>query len=317
MAQHPASGRHHVRTLSFCFAPLWTDTDFLLVLQQTPSLERLSLQTLTDITDMSLQQLPRHLGRYCAQLTELTLSRCRELGPDTFSALKNCPFKSLTIELSDMDGHMSEKMIMDLTSSGFDGLVQLSLGSKTFDSDFIDRLLSAAAAAASSWPHLTHLTIYNYRINPIGDNDGGGGGALISFLQSHPGLKELSLMMGRYDDTFLYALANIHPPPPNLTHLALDLTRHISGSAVRCLVEHWPMLCSVTLCDCGMTPAMFPESSQESHYETLNDVTVEYLDQDTIHKIQLGRHASRTETDNNNNNKRFVWKWPWNIWCVH
>ncbi|ORZ07175.1 hypothetical protein BCR42DRAFT_426463 [Absidia repens] len=306
----------------------WTDSDVLLVLQQTPDLDCLSISSWTDIPDASfLQHLPRYcahltslklyhthitqhtvdaLGHYGPQLTELTLGECRHLGPDTFSVLsKTCRLTALTIELSDLGDPVSDKVVQDLTSgNGFGDLVQLTLGSRTLDSDFIDDLLFSSAAAAASgkgWPHLDKLIIYKYR--PLD-----GSSRLVPFLQSHPGLKELSLVLGRYDDTLLHALATLQPPPPHLTHLKLDFARNISAGAVRHLVQQWPMLRSVTLSDCDMTPAMFPEADKESHYETLTDVTVEYLDEDAIHKIRQGGYVSTSDTSNNSKKKRSIWK---------
>ncbi|ORZ07170.1 hypothetical protein BCR42DRAFT_426459, partial [Absidia repens] len=305
----------------------WTDSDVLLVLQQTPDLDRLSISSWTNIPDASfLQHLPRlcphltslalfdtnitqhtmdALGHYGPQLTELTLSGCRHLGPDTFSAFsKRCGLTSLRIELFDMGDPVSEKVIQDLTyGSGFGDLVQLTLGSRTFDSDFIDDLLFSSAAAAASgkgWPHLDKLIIYKYIPQD------GGSSRLVPFLQSHPGLKELSLVLGRYDDTLLHALATLQPPPPHLTHLELDFARNISAGAVRRLVQQWPMLRSVTLLHCDMTPAMFPEAGKESHYGTLTDVTVEYLDVDAIHKVRQGGYVSTSDACNNNKKKIYL-----------
>ncbi|CAO3596865.1 unnamed protein product [Absidia cylindrospora] len=117
----------------------------------------------------------------------------------------------------------------------------------------IDHLLSTAAAATASgtstgkvWPHMDKLIISKY--NPA-SRDGNGG--IIPFLESHPGLKELTLMMGRYDDTLSDALANIHPPPPNLTYIwqcCPSFGRTLAYASLRHPLQLWhdPRSCFLT-----------------------------------------------------------------------
>ncbi|ORZ07174.1 hypothetical protein BCR42DRAFT_442878 [Absidia repens] len=299
MSQHHHIGRH-IRALSVNNC-VWTDTEFLSVIEHTRWLEDLQLINLKHITDTSLQHLGRHcprlrililyhmdisqpsmdaLGQHCYQLTELTVANCWKLGPDTFSAvIDGCPLEMLHIEYPSL-GLITDKVAMDLANH-FDRLTELEL--MYLPIGFIERLLSAAATAAGSWPHLTHLTINNYDVNYQGN---GGDGALVPFLQTHPGLQVLDLNQSQFNLKLLKAISAIHHP--KLMDLHLQRVRRLkdNGAVLRQLVRDCPMLCYISLDVCMVPSSSFPEAGTACISQRYHNM-LQYLDHEAITKIRL------------------------------
>ncbi|CAO3601104.1 unnamed protein product [Absidia cylindrospora] len=212
------------------------------------------------------------LGQHCYQLSELTVANCWKLGPDTFSALVDCPLEKLCIEYPS-SGLETWKAVMDLTSH-FDRLTELELLCSPLR--LMERLLSTAT---TSWPHLTHLTIDNYKVTPTGD-----GGALIPFLQTHPGLQILDLRQGQFNSLFLEAMSAIHP---KITQLHLWCVHGVTDTAVlRQLVQDCPLLCYLSLGACHIPSSKFPEAGVAC-LDGRDHTTVHHLDQEAINKIRL------------------------------
>ncbi|CAO3601078.1 unnamed protein product [Absidia cylindrospora] len=323
-------GGRFVRHLVLCMT-LWTDDEFLLVMQHTTHLERLSMNTPINITDRSLKHLPRHcprlndleltivpiaqptmdaLGQHCHQLTRLTLHDCNDLGPDTFSSLMPCPLTCLNIEGPPAGLTTTTKVIKDLVSHGFDQLTHLTLGNSKFDdinNEFISNLLSLAATP-DTWPRLTHLWISCYipRDRDTIYGHGAFASGLVRFLQSHGGgLEHLGLVSGQYNDSVLDAIGAIRPPPPRLTSLSLVASKKITARGVRRLVQQWPMLSSVSLGSClKMTLDKFPEVTNNNdiiHFPIGSSSTrsqVQRLDEEATRMIRQGSNHGVSQLNN-------------------
>ncbi|CAO3601101.1 unnamed protein product [Absidia cylindrospora] len=279
----------------------WTDTTLLVLLERIPRLVSLHIGVKTRITDHSVQQLGRHcrqltglslhrvpvtqlsmdaLGQHCRHLRHLSLDACHALGSNTFAALKHCPLEHLSIR-SPSPWMLSEPGIMDVMQCHA-RLTHLALPGSPMA--FIERLL--LLLSTHPLPHLACLTISHYK----GTHDDPG--ALVPFLQTHTGLKELGLCFGVFSDITLDGMAALERF--QLTHLRLDGTRSVSVPAIRRLIQHCPRLRYVSLAMCSRTEFEFPEASQRClttrtfAYPHHGDVHhVDHLDQDAITKIRL------------------------------
>ncbi|ORZ07187.1 hypothetical protein BCR42DRAFT_426480 [Absidia repens] len=302
--QDPFTGRasaQHVRDLALSHRR-WTDTDFIFVMQQTCHLETLSILS-RHITDTSLRLLPRHsprlhtlklygssvsqftidaLGQHCHQLTHLTLSHCRNLGPDTFSALTRCPLTYLAIEHPGpgLTATFEKKVIHDLTCPAFgDGLRHLVLDVHSSSLGFIHRLLYLATTSHRNvWHGLVSLTIAGY------DHSNTNHDCLVVFLQSRrrSSLKHLHLLRAKHIDTLFNSSLTL-----DLTHVSLIHSSNVNERAIRRLVcQCCPMLQSMDLLGCQLTPAMLPEASSSCHMQCETMTTVHRLDEDAINKIR-------------------------------
>ncbi|CAO3588884.1 unnamed protein product [Absidia cylindrospora] len=279
----------------------WTDDALLLLMEHVALLEELTINNGNNLSDTSLQQLPRYcphlkklhlvgcrmtqpsfkaLGQYCPQLSRLTIKHCRDLPPDAFTILADaatqyhhaCSLERLCLSFGALPGlslSLEDETAMDLTV--LHGLTHLTLCDPP--AAILRRIATHSRTCCSSsswwwwwWPRLISLTIFG--CYDLMDSD------VIPLLQMCGGddggdglrLEHLRLMNGDLSDATLDAI----PAGNRLMTVDVSNNHRITHRAVRRLIIRSPLLTWIDVSSCGgVNMDHFPETAAgQQHYRS-------------------------------------------------
>ncbi|KAI8384248.1 uncharacterized protein BYT42DRAFT_561878 [Radiomyces spectabilis] len=240
------------------------DRTCLLLLRSVPNLETLLIYESQDLTDKSLSQLSRYCPQLeelyldgvnisyrsihhlslCRHLRKLTLQSCPNLLPITLFPLANCPIEYLDIASSRwLD---AENTAFDLRS--FHHLTHLDVVCcRSVCSRFLHHI---------STPHEDGtMPLANLRYFSVGGSDDIDDEALITFVQSHARLEQLTILMCAVTDLSLGAIQRLS----NLRHLDISYCVGVTANGVRQVVHACPLLEMIGLKNTGILKTDFPE----------------------------------------------------------
>ncbi|CAO3601115.1 unnamed protein product [Absidia cylindrospora] len=278
-------------------------------------LETLVLRNAEDLTDTSLEHLPRHcprllnlnvgnsritplffraLGQYCHQLWKLTLgSGTQDLTPDAFLAFgADCPLKVLVLDLENDDDDdygalyqedgQDEPIPFDLT--GLHHLTHLTINRGSME--MLERILPTGDLDDNNFgtvhglPQLTHLTLYQC-YNIVDE-------MLTPFLEMHPDLKSLEVYGGDLCDGTLETIAECIP---NIRNVRMDDIKNITDHGLRQLVRSCRQLTTVTCLNTEIVAEDMPEAGEHCLNLMVSedeDACLDWLDEEAIDKIRKG-----------------------------
>ncbi|ORZ07159.1 hypothetical protein BCR42DRAFT_426446 [Absidia repens] len=328
---HPSVG-HHIRHLDLGSSYTWKDDALLLLMPHVRLLETLILRNAEQLTDVSLEHLPRHcpelrsldvgnsrittisfdaLRQFCPHLWQLTLgTTTKDLAADAFVGLGSpCRLKALVLNLEHYEddddedgggGFFEEDDPADpFCLTGFHHLTHLTIHHGPMR--MLERLFPTydgddgddPAVARFALPALTHLTLYDCP-NVVDE-------MLVPFLETHPDLQSLEVYgSGDLCDGTLEAIAEFIP---NIRNVRIDDNINITHHGLRQLVRRCRLLTTVSCANTEINAEEIPEAGEHCLNLMVSedeDIYLEWLDEDAIDTIRKDKPEDEVNSNNNN-----------------
>ncbi|CAO3588764.1 unnamed protein product [Absidia cylindrospora] len=295
---------------------MWKDAELLAVIKCVPLLEDMTINNGIHIASgISLVELPRHcpnltslsmteceifsaaffqaLGEHCHQLRRLSLVNCPPLSPDMFAPLISCPLEKFYIVNSRANWTTTAtpdtlgRAVMDLIR--FPHLTHLSL--TRMSNHFIQRLLTSATISVPPWPQLVSFCVDGC-LGMVEDT-------LVRFIETHPGLKHLSLCGGRFSDVVLDTMVR---SLPYLSSVDLARNTTITARGVHRMVWNCRTLTFIQLPGCNIhrvDPQVTDDPSMDPEIGYNELIYLDQLDHVGIMTLQQGPNPDHLDDNDN------------------